>query len=112
MQSPAWMKIKAAFAKSVANRELPPVEKKEDLTSQSLKMKLTSDVYQKEANKILKILECNNNLRKQLQCLNLTEEQMGKFKIDSKKLYLRMNNFYQQLEAGEVNLNRYYTLKA
>ena len=116
MKHPAWGKIKAAFVRIVDNMDYPDIsswEKKDaEMAAQNMKMKLTSDQYQKEANKILKILECNNNLKKQLQCLNLTEEQMGKFKIDSKKLYLRMKDFYQQLEIGEGNLIRYQMMKA
>lgn len=66
---------------------------------------------QKNANQILRILECNDNLAVTKKNLNLTDQQLAKFKIDSKTLFLRLSHFYEKLEEGENAVAKYQAVR-
>ena len=74
-------------------------------------MKLTSEIYLQDTHKLLRIRECNGNMRVMMKNLNLTDQQVAKFKIDSKKMHLLLGHFYSQLSEGELAINRYQTTK-
>ena len=67
-------------------------------------MMIAQKLYLQEAEANLDNLKCHNNTKQTLRYLKIDENQMNKFKFQSKTFYLKLKHFYGHLEQGNKEI--------
>ena len=73
-------------------------------------MQIAQSLYLQEAHANLDNLNCHNNMKQTCKSLKIAENNMSKFKFQSKTFYLKLKHFYQHLEEGNKQIAAYMSV--